>query len=124
MQFVGQLGRSALSQFWNLQHVGVFSSIYPEAFGIVAAEVMASGAALVTSAVGGAAELVPSDRYGMRFLPGQTGSLATVLHRLVKDPQLLVRCAREGQMLVRSKFDVLESVRQLENLFRQRRAYP
>ena len=39
VQFVGQLGRSALSQFWNLQHVGVFSSIYPEAFGIVAAEV-------------------------------------------------------------------------------------
>ena len=122
MQFVDS-SDDLLSQFWNLQHVGVFSSIYPEAFGIVAAEVMASGAALVTSAAGGAAELVPSDRYGMRFLPGQTGSLATVLHRLVKILSL-VRCAREGQMLLRSKFYVLESVRQLENLFRQRRANP
>ena len=124
VQFVGQLGRSALSQFWDLQHVGVFSSIYPEAFGIVAAELMASGAAIVTSAVGGAAELVPTERYGMRFIPGQAGSLAKILNDFVGKPQLLFRTAQEGQMLVRSKFDALESVRQLENLFRQRRANP
>ena len=31
-------------------------------------------------------------------------------------------CAQEGQQLVRSKFDVLTSVRQLEKLFIQRRA--
>lgn len=120
--FVGHLGRSALSKFWNLQHVGVFSSIYPEAFGIVAAELMAAGAALVTSAVGGAAELVPSERYGMRFNPGQSNSLASVLHGFVKDPQKLFHCAKEGQLLVRSRFDVLESARQLERLFCQRRA--
>ena len=29
VQFVGQLSRSALSRFWNLHHVGVFTSIYP-----------------------------------------------------------------------------------------------
>ena len=43
-----------------MNHIGVFSSIYPEAFGIVAAEIMASGVALVSSGVGGAAELVSS----------------------------------------------------------------
>ena len=122
VQFVGQLGRSALGQFWNLQHLGVFSSIAPEAFGIVAAELMAAGAALVTSAVGGAAELVPSSRYGMRFTPGQSSALANVFLRLVKDPERLFMCAQEGQQLVRSKFDVLTSVRQLEKLFIQRRA--
>ena len=121
VQFVGQLKRLALSRFWNLQHVGVFCSIYPEAFGIVAAEVMAAGAALVSSAVGGAAELVPSERYGFRFTPGQSSDLASVLHRLVQEPQRLFHCAREGQVLVRSRFDVLASVGQLEELFGQRR---
>ena len=58
VQFVGQLSRSKLRRFWDLHHIGVFSSIYPEAFGIVAAEIMASGVALVSSGVGGAAELV------------------------------------------------------------------
>ena len=58
VQFVGQLSRPKLRRFWDLHHIGVFSSIYPEAFGIVAAEIMASGVALVSSGVGGAAELV------------------------------------------------------------------
>ena len=43
VNFVGQLGRPALARFYALHHVGVFPSIHPEAFGIVAAETMASG---------------------------------------------------------------------------------
>ena len=117
VQFVGQLNRPALSRFWELQHLGVFSSIYPEAFGIVAAEVMASGAALVTSGVGGAAELLSSHSSGRRFRPGQAGELAAVLHQFVDNPQSLFDCAYQGQELVRSRFDVMESVRQLETLF-------
>ena len=84
MQFVGQLGRSALSKFWNLQHVGVFSSIYPEAFWHRCCRALASGAAIVTSAVGGAGELVPTERYGVRFLPGEAGSLARMLKILLR----------------------------------------
>ncbi|QNI46824.1 glycosyltransferase family 4 protein [Synechococcus sp. A15-60] len=121
VHFVGQLSRSALSRFWNLHHIGVFTSIYPEAFGIVAAEVMAAGATLVSSAVGGAAELVPSDLTGRRYTPGEASELASVLRCLVRDPQVLFECAQQGQSLVRSRFDVLASVVQLEQLVLQQR---
>ena len=57
VQFVPQLTRQQLSRFFRLHHVCVFPSIHPEAFGIVAAEAMASGLALVSSGVGGAAEV-------------------------------------------------------------------
>ena len=68
VQFVGQLGRKALARFYALHHVGVFPSIHPEAFGIVAAEMMASGLAVVSSGVGGAGELIDDGRTGL--LPG------------------------------------------------------
>ena len=118
VQFVGQLNRSALSRFWELNHVGVFPSIYPEAFGIVGGEIMASGAALVSSAVGGAAELVPSVEIGRRYTPDSSAELAQVLRRLVDNPSELFMCAQMGQDFVRSNFDVLSSARQLERLLR------
>ena len=47
IQFVGQLDRKSLARFYSLHHVGAFSSIHPEAFGIVAAEMMASGLTVI-----------------------------------------------------------------------------
>ena len=47
----------------------VFPSIHPEAFGIVAAEPMASGLA-ISSCVGGAGELVQNERTGLAFEAG------------------------------------------------------
>ena len=76
MQFVGQLKRQALARFYALHHVGVFPSIHPEAFGIVAAEMMASGLAVVSSGVGGAGELIEDGYTGLRFKPGDSEDLA------------------------------------------------
>ena len=70
VQFVGQLERQALARFYALHHVGVFPSIHPEAFGIVAAEMMASGLAVVSSGVGGAGELIDDGRTGLKFMAG------------------------------------------------------
>ena len=75
VQFVGQLGRQALARFYALHHVGVFPSIHPEAFGIVGAEMMASGLVLV-SRVGGAGELIDDGRTGLRFQAGDSQDLA------------------------------------------------
>ena len=57
IDFLPQLNRTQLARFFQLQHVCVFTSIHPEAFGIVAAEAMASGLALVSTGVGGASEV-------------------------------------------------------------------
>ena len=117
VQFVGPLGRKALSRFWDLQHVAVFSSIHPEAFGIVAAEAMAAGVTLVSTGVGGAAELVPSARSGSLYNPGEPISLSSVIQSYVEFPDKLFSSAVEGQKLVRSQFDVIISARRLERIF-------
>jgi len=72
VQFVKQLSRDQLARFFRLNHVAVFPSINPEAFGIVAAEAMASGLALVSSCAGAARmpEVTHQEEEGQHELGG------------------------------------------------------
>ena len=116
VQFVPQLTRQQLSRFFRLHHVCVFPSIHPEAFGIVAAEAMASGLALVSSGVGGAAEVFEEGISGLSFQPGDAISLATQLERLWKNPTLLEKLQSNGEQRARRHFSVERSAQDLETL--------
>lgn len=116
VQFVPQLTRQQLSRFFRLNHVCVFPSIYPEAFGIVAAEAMASGLALVSSGVGGAAEVFEDGVSGLSFRAGDASSLARQLERLWWNPTLLESLQKNGQQRALKEFSVQRSAEDLENL--------
>jgi glycogen(starch) synthase len=116
--WLGQLRREQLARMFALQHVAVFPSLYPEAFGIVAAEGMASGLALVSSGVGGAAELFEPSVSGLSFPPGDAGQLANQLSLLARSPQFLLQLQQAGQQRVKSQFGVMTAAHQLERLWR------
>ena len=118
VQFVGQLRRQALARFYALHHVGVFPSIHPEAFGIVAAEMMASGLVVVSSGVGGAGELIDNGRTGLRFQAGDSQDLARCLMRLATDTNLLNDLRQTGQREAQHRFSVTASAQQLEAGFK------
>lgn len=116
--FCGQLSRPALARFFRLHHVAVFTSTYPEAFGIVAAEAMASGLVLVSTGVGGAAELLEDGVSGLRYRPGDAQDLANRLQSLaLAAPQDFKAMAERGQARVETRFSVMASARQLAGLF-------
>ena len=118
VQFVGQLGRQALARFYALHHVGVFPSIHPEAFGIVAAEMMASGLVVVSSGVGGAGELIDNGRTGLLFQAGDSRELAHCLMKLASEPTLLKNLGQAGQEAARQRFSVMASAAALEAGFK------
>jgi glycogen(starch) synthase len=117
VQWLGQLRREQLARMFALQHLAVFPSLYPEAFGIVAAEAMASGLALVSSGVGGAAELFEPNVSGLSFPPGDASQLATQLSLLARSPQFLLQLQQAGQQRVKSQFSVMTAAHQLESLW-------
>ena len=119
VQFVGQLGRHALARFYALHHVGVFPSIHPEAFGIVAAEMMASGLGVISSGVGGAKELIDDGRTGLLFQAGDSKDLARCLMRLTSDSTMLNGLRQEGQREAQQRFSVMVSAKELEIGFRK-----
>ena len=117
VDFLPQLKREQLARFFQLNHVCVFPSLHPEAFGIVGAEAMASGLALVSTGVGGASEVFEDGISGLQYPAGNSMVLAERLERLARDPELLRRLQRAGEQRVRSQFSVNASVHQLEALF-------
>ena len=117
VRFLPALQRPQLARFFSLQHVCVFPSLYPEAFGIVAAEAMASGLALVSSGVGGAAELFESGESGLSFRAGDARDLAQQLQALVDQPGLLRSLQDQGRARVLEHFSVQRAVAQLEALW-------
>lgn len=117
IDFAPQLTRPQLSRFFRLHHVCVFPSIHPEAFGIVAAEAMASGLALVSSGVGGSTEIFEEGISGLSFQAGDAKSLANQLERLWRNPTLLETLQKNGEHHARERFSVQRSAEQLETLF-------
>ena len=118
VQWFGQLSRSQLARFFGLHHVAIFPSVYPEAFGIVAAEAIASGLVLVTSGVGGAAELIEDRVSGFRFKPGDACDLAKAMAEICAlTPEQLRVIAQRGEQRIRSQFSVEKAAAQLEQLF-------
>ena len=118
--FCGNLKRDQLARMYCLNHVGVFASTYPEAFGIVAAEIQASGLALVSSGVGGAAEVLEHEKTGLLFEPGNAIDLANQLMRLANQPDDLRRIAFLGQQKMKEIFSVRSSCKKLERLLEDR----
>ena len=68
--------------------VVVHASSEPEPFGLVIAEAMACGRALITTAHGGAAEIIEADRDALVAPPRDARALATAIDRLAADPKL------------------------------------
>jgi glycosyltransferase involved in cell wall biosynthesis len=68
--------------------VVVHASSEPEPFGLVIAEAMACGRAVITTAHGGAAELIEAGRDALVAPAGDARALATAIDRLAADPML------------------------------------
>jgi glycosyltransferase involved in cell wall biosynthesis len=85
--------------------VVVHASTRPEPFGLVIAEAMACGRALVTSGTGGAAELIAPDVDALTHPPGDSEALARVLERLVRDAALRRRLGAAAAEAARRRFD-------------------
>lgn len=98
--------------------VVVHASTLPEPFGRVIAEAMACGRAVVAADAGGAAELVVPGVDALIHTPGDPGSLAAQLERLVREPGLRERLGRGGMDTARSRFDRRNLAPELAPIYR------
>jgi glycosyltransferase involved in cell wall biosynthesis len=85
--------------------VVVHASTMPEPFGLVIAEAMACGRALVTSASGGAAELVRPGENALTHPPGDAAGLAAAIHQLAADDGLRARLGGRAREAAVRRFD-------------------
>jgi glycosyltransferase involved in cell wall biosynthesis len=85
--------------------VVVHASTQPEPFGLVIAEAMACGRAVVASAAGGAGEIVTAGHDALAVEPGDVEGLAEAIRELALDPVLRDRLGRAGRETAVRRFD-------------------
>lgn len=96
----------------------VHASTQPEPFGLVIAEAMASGRALIVSNSGGAAELIEDEIDALGHPPGDILRLGERLHTLVTDSQLRARLGAAGRATAERRFDRARLATELIPIYR------
>jgi glycosyltransferase involved in cell wall biosynthesis len=97
----------------------VHASTDPEPFGMVIAEAMACGRAVVTSASGGAGELVRDGVDALVHAPGNAAGLAACIRRLAADPALREGLGRQARAVALERFDSARLTAQFASVYEQ-----
>lgn len=95
----------------------VHASTEPEPFGLVIAEAMACGRAVIVSAAGGAAEIVTPGHDALTHAPGDADGLAAAIAALSGDEGLRARMGRAGRATAERAFTRERLAREFVSLY-------
>ncbi len=101
----------------------VHASTEPEPFGLVIAEAMACGRAVIVSQAGGAAELIDAGENALGHVPGDAAALAKCIERLARDPSLRERLGAAGRRTAMQRFDRARLAKELIPVYRDAAAH-
>ena len=82
---------------WAHCTIALVPSVWPEPFGIVATEAMASGRPVIASAVGGLQDIVVHGETGLLVPPGDVAALGNAITRLLSNPGEREFMGRQGK---------------------------
>jgi glycosyltransferase involved in cell wall biosynthesis len=103
VHFVGRVTDAERGAWLRNAAGGLVPSLY-EPFGIVALEVMASGAPVIVGDTGGLAEIVTHGVDGLKVTPGDRAALAEQMDRLLADPAGAMQMAAAGRATAAERF--------------------
>jgi len=86
--FTGKVAIEALPAYYREHDIFLFTSIWPEPFGLTFLEAMASGIPVISTTVGGQAECLDDGVNCLTFTADDAASLAEGMHRLLLDADL------------------------------------
>ncbi len=102
VHFAGYIDDGTKDDLYRSASVSVFPSLY-EPFGIVALEAMIMGTPVIVSSCGGLDEIIDHEVEGLKFYPGDAGSLAEQVCRMLGDEERAAMLAEKAyQKAIRS----------------------
>jgi len=104
VSMLGYLSREEMELYFAAAWVQVVPSRWAEPFGLVAAEAMMRGTAVVASATGGLVEIVRDGQTGFLVPPGDIDALTEALLHLLRDRELAERMGGIGREVALAHF--------------------
>jgi glycogen(starch) synthase len=114
VDFVPAQPKEALPSFYKQTDIFLFTSIWPEPFGRVIVEAMASGVAVVGAPVGGAGEILAENVNALTFPPDDPVCLAERLQKLIESPELRKTLSKAGREIAVREFDMQRMTDEIE----------
>lgn len=112
--FHGKVPQDELIQRYDRADIMLIPSIWKEPFGLVVAEAMARGLPVITTNIGGPAEIVTHEVDGLLVEPDEAESLAAAIARLASDLPLRAQLAAAARVTVRDRFTSAANARKIE----------
>jgi glycosyltransferase involved in cell wall biosynthesis len=123
VRFKGWMDGPALAQELADASIVAIPSLWPEPFGLVGIEALASGRPVVASSTGGICEWLQDGRNGLAVAPGDVGALARALQELLDDPARQRAMGVSGRELVARSFSAERHVQALLGAYRTAREH-
>jgi glycosyltransferase involved in cell wall biosynthesis len=96
--------------YMELMDVVTHTSIHPEPFGIVTLEAMSRSKPLVSTTIGGPAEVVVNGESGLLVDPGKPADLAAAVDRYLSDPEYARLTGQRGYERMATHFSMKQSI--------------
>jgi glycosyltransferase involved in cell wall biosynthesis len=103
-----------MREIYHSHHALLFTSEWPEPFGMTWAEAMACGLPVICTRIGGSTELLRHRENALTYTPGCPEELARRILELDKDPALRTTIATAGQAEMRSLLNARFIVEKIE----------
>ncbi len=114
VKFLGPQPKQTMAGIYTQSDILIFPSIWPEPFGRVPIEAMASGVIVIGTATGGAGEILQHNRNGLTFPPGDAQGLATQVLNAIQSPSLRERITDEARRIAVEKYDIHKMIDGIE----------
>ncbi len=96
----------------------VFPSIWPEPFGRVVIEAMASGKAIIASDIGGIKDIIDNNKNGILVKPGNILKLRNMIERLMENKGLRKRLGESGRRKAKKVYNGETISKQVLSLYK------
>lgn len=103
--------------YMRLMDVVAHTSVHPEPFGIVTLEAMSLGKPLVSTTIGGPAEVVVNGVSGLLVKPGEPELLAGAIASLLNDPVAAAKMGRQGLERLQAEFSLAKNLSSTMQLY-------
>jgi glycosyltransferase involved in cell wall biosynthesis len=117
VRFAGRLSRAEAQARAVPAWVQLVPSVWDEPFGLVAAEAMMRGTAVIASGSGGLAEIVEDGLTGWLHRPGECGALAEPLTRVLRDRPLAQTVGAAARRRAMERFTMARVLDDFESIY-------